>query len=407
MNQIQYGAKGSDVKRLQEILNNSGYGLDVDGEFGAKTQAAVRDYQSKNKLAVDGIVGTNTWNSLLGSSTKTEKSTKNNTPKKDKSALAGVSDKTAKNLAKYEKGYTPSDAVNKAQAYLSEVMKDKPGPFQSTYEDQLNDIYNKIMNREAFEYDLNGDMLYQQMKDQYQVMGKLAMQDTMGQAAALTGGYGNTYAQNVGQQVYNEHLRNLNDNIPELYQLALQKYNDEGSQMMQQYEMTGDMYNDEYAKYMDEYNQWLGERDFANSQYNSERDFDYSDYANMLNYWQGQANAENQDYWTQQDYDFQQAQFKYQQMQDQIANALKRSAGSNGGGGNGGSEPIKTANTNKAIEKILNFITGVTTSSVFPGGSNAIGSETESVVFNYLQNAIDAGEITEDQAADIMDKYFK
>ena len=61
------------------------------------------------------------------------------------------------------------------------------------------------MNRKEFSYDLNGDMLYQQMKDQYQVLGKTAMQDTMGEAAALTGGYGNTYAQSVGQQTYDEY----------------------------------------------------------------------------------------------------------------------------------------------------------------------------------------------------------
>lgn len=128
-------------------------------------------------------------------------------------------------LSKYEEGYKPSDAVIKAQEYLNKVSEEKPSPFVSSYKEQLEDIYNKIMNRKEFSYDLNGDMLYQQMKDQYQVLGKTAMQDTMGEAAALTGGYGNTYAQSVGQQTYDEYLRQLNDNIPDLYQLALQQYN--------------------------------------------------------------------------------------------------------------------------------------------------------------------------------------
>ena len=44
--------------------------------------------------------------------------------------------------------------------------------------------------------------------------GKQAMQDTMGQAAALTGGYGSTYGQAVGQQQYDAYLQNLNDEVP-------------------------------------------------------------------------------------------------------------------------------------------------------------------------------------------------
>lgn len=50
------------------------------------------------------------------------------------------------------------------------------------------------------------------------------MQDTMGQAAALTGGYGNSYAQGVGQQAYQGYLQQLNDNVPQLQAQALQTY---------------------------------------------------------------------------------------------------------------------------------------------------------------------------------------
>ena len=50
------------------------------------------------------------------------------------------------------------------------------------------------LNREDFQYDVNADALYQQYKDRYVELGKDAMEDTMGQAAALTGGYGSSYA---------------------------------------------------------------------------------------------------------------------------------------------------------------------------------------------------------------------
>lgn len=92
------------------------------------------------------------------------------------------------------------------------------------------------LNREDFQYDLNGDALYRQYKDRYTQMGRVAMQDTMGQAAALTGGYGSSYAQNVGQQAYNSYLQQLGDVVPELYQLAYDRYRDKGDRLYKSYQ---------------------------------------------------------------------------------------------------------------------------------------------------------------------------
>lgn len=54
---LKVGSYGNDVKWLQEMLNFRGYGLVVDGQFGSATKKAVEDFQKKNKLSVDGIVG--------------------------------------------------------------------------------------------------------------------------------------------------------------------------------------------------------------------------------------------------------------------------------------------------------------------------------------------------------------
>ncbi|MBB6217372.1 peptidoglycan hydrolase-like protein with peptidoglycan-binding domain [Anaerosolibacter carboniphilus] len=54
---LKLGSKGSAVKDLQTKLNGKGYQLKADGVFGQLTLAAVKDYQSKNGLTVDGIVG--------------------------------------------------------------------------------------------------------------------------------------------------------------------------------------------------------------------------------------------------------------------------------------------------------------------------------------------------------------
>lgn len=65
MNTLKNGSKGADVTTLQLALNKTGgYGLTADGIFGAKTEAAVKDFQKKNKLGVDGIAGPQTWTAL-------------------------------------------------------------------------------------------------------------------------------------------------------------------------------------------------------------------------------------------------------------------------------------------------------------------------------------------------------
>ena len=62
---LQKGSKGEQVKTLQRLLNAFGAKLTVDGDFGSKTYAALRDYQQSNKLVVDGICGEKSWESLL------------------------------------------------------------------------------------------------------------------------------------------------------------------------------------------------------------------------------------------------------------------------------------------------------------------------------------------------------
>lgn len=61
---LRKGSKGVYVEVLQKKLNDAGYSLAVDGDFGNKTLEAVKDYQKVNGLVVDGIVGAKTWEKL-------------------------------------------------------------------------------------------------------------------------------------------------------------------------------------------------------------------------------------------------------------------------------------------------------------------------------------------------------
>lgn len=62
---IRKDASGPAVVRLQHLLNVAGAALEPDGDFGALTHVAVREYQARMSLTVDGIVGPNTWTALF------------------------------------------------------------------------------------------------------------------------------------------------------------------------------------------------------------------------------------------------------------------------------------------------------------------------------------------------------
>lgn len=62
---LRRGNRGRSVQYLQCYLNLYGETLSVDGTFGANTQTAVQKFQQQNNLLVDGIVGQNTWRTLL------------------------------------------------------------------------------------------------------------------------------------------------------------------------------------------------------------------------------------------------------------------------------------------------------------------------------------------------------
>jgi hypothetical protein len=276
--QVQYGSQGSDVKELQKLLNQNGYSLNEDGIFGSKTQAAVTDYQKKNNLAVDGIVGKFTWSALGNIADKVLSSAKE---------VVSSANSFKYDDFKYD-DYSESDIVTEAKNALDAQLAQKPGTYQSQWQSQLDDTINKILNREKFSYDLNGDALYQQYKDKYIKQGKMAMGDAIGQASAMTGGYGNSYAQSVGQQAYQAQLENLNDIVPELYQMALDKYNQEGQDLYNQFSLLGVQEDRDYGRYRDSVGDWQNERNYLAGRYDAERDFDYGKYADDRNFKYGQ-----------------------------------------------------------------------------------------------------------------------
>lgn len=199
---------------------------------------------------------------------------------------------------KYERGvFTPSDEyntaiTNKNAAYDALAAL---GDAKWTHgtdangnpmlgEDVLNGYLKNYQNRDKFSYDLNSDALYKQYKDQYMHLGKLAAEDVMGQASAMTGGYGNSYAATVGNQAYQSYLGKLNDVIPELYQLAYDKYNQEGQDLLNTIGLLRGERDNYYSRYNENYNRAFGELDYYSNMANNLYNRDYTAHNAEENY---------------------------------------------------------------------------------------------------------------------------
>lgn len=136
--------------------------------------------------------------------------------------------------------------------------------YTSRYQNQIDDLTRQILNREAFSYDPEKDPTYQQYKESYTRNGERAMQDTLGQVSARTGGLASSYAGSAAQQTYDNYMGALADKIPELKQLAYSMYQDEGNTQRANLEMLEALEQGDYAKYAD-----------LLAQYNTDRSFDY------------------------------------------------------------------------------------------------------------------------------------
>lgn len=141
-----------------------------------------------------------------------------------------------------------------------------PG-YVNRYQGKIDDLTAQILGRAAFSYDPETDPTYQQYRESYTRGGQRAMQDTLGQLSARTGGLASSYAGNAAQQSYDSYMAALADKIPELRQLAYSMYQDEGDTLRGSLNMLTALEQGDYAKYADRL-----------SQYNTDRSFDYGVY---------------------------------------------------------------------------------------------------------------------------------
>lgn len=214
------------------------------------------------------------------------------------------------NIARPTSTYTPTEYSDRRGAYASDISRaladlnkvksSKPGAYNSEYNERINALIDQISGRK-FQYDAANDAAYKLMRDNYVNLGKQAAADTAGQAAALTGGYGSSYGTVAANQAYQGYLEKLNDRIPELQQQALQLYQQEGSDLNNQYAMLSDREAQAYNKYRDSLADWQNERAYYDAALNNLRSMNQGVWGqneqnryNALaqawnNYWQGDA----------------------------------------------------------------------------------------------------------------------
>ena len=278
-------------------------GLQDDGSILAKKpylttytpytmQPALPNKQGISTAYSESVPNTNTSNSIISHNTGYYKSSRGNRSK---------SNDFGNGLP--QKSYTMGDEVKNYQGQLK-ALENKPiDPYQSKYTPQINSILDGIMNRKSFDLksDNNYKALYDTMRENYMNQGQKAMRDTIASASALSGGYGNSYAQTVGSQAYDNYLHNLNAKNMELMNLAYGMYSDDRANDYNKLQALTGLDNTDYARYRDTVGDYMNDRDYLAGRYNTEYGNDYRKFADDRE----QANNERN--------------FAYQQSQDRLA----------------------------------------------------------------------------------------
>lgn len=181
--------------------------------------------------------------------------------------------------------YTPSDTVNDYRGRLGNYEDAKKPEWQSRYEPAIQSILDGILNQKGFNLndDANYQTLYNQYAQSYMNQGNRAMRDTLGNAAALTGGYGSTAAQAAASQAYDNYMSQLNDQNIQLMNLAYGMYQDELANRYNQLGAVTGLDNTDYGRYRDDVSDFYTDRDYWANRLQQEYANDYGKYRDTVN----------------------------------------------------------------------------------------------------------------------------
>ena len=126
-----------------------------------------------------------------------------------------------------------------------------PKAYSSQYAGQIASLIGDVTNRQEFSYNPLEDANYQALANVYNANGQKAMRDTLGQAAALNGGYNTSWATSAAAQAKNDYNQQLAAMIPELEQNAYSRYYDSFNMDLSALGALQSADQDAYSKYRD------------------------------------------------------------------------------------------------------------------------------------------------------------
>lgn len=136
--------------------------------------------------------------------------------------------------------------------------------YSSQYQGQIDNAVNNVTNRQDFTYDPLKDVNYQAMAKMYQQQGEQAAKNTLGDAAALNGGFASSYAITASQQARNDYNQQLASQIPALYEAAYNRYMDGFNMDLAALDVLRNADDTAYGRYRDGVSdkQWLYGSDY-------------------------------------------------------------------------------------------------------------------------------------------------
>lgn len=181
---------------------------------------------------------------------------------------------TSSNTIGDKVGSTISAKIGKASAKIdaSKIAGTSTGEAKTN---PLDAALNKVTNREEFSYDPLKDANYQAMAKLYDKQGTKAAQDTMGDAAALNGGYGSSYAVTASQQARNDYNQQLASQVSALQEAAYNRYMNDYNMDLSAYQALKDADDTAYSRDRDSIADQQWQATFDRSNYESDRAYEY------------------------------------------------------------------------------------------------------------------------------------
>ena len=205
-----------------------------------------------------------------------------NDEKKRSYSTEGLNSRQEVQNALASAGYRPSESVTAAGNALKELQENRPGDYESKYQDRIDAALDDLSGKKDFSYNYVNDPLYHQYAQVYTQNAHNASADAAAQAAALTGGYGSSYAASVAQQAYQQQIGALNLAIPTLYQLALDTYDSSGDALVTRLDQLSAQEQNAQGLYNQKLSDYYTQLEQLSSAYNSAYQKDYGRYQDYL-----------------------------------------------------------------------------------------------------------------------------